>query len=93
MLPSDLIKSQVTDYEDDLARGHEETNMAITMIINNGKISVTCSTKKIITISSQLKRLNIMMEKALPVFLNQHKPIKCKKHFLGKVINTIFVQY
>ena len=43
MLPSDLIKSQVTDYEDDLARGHEETNNnALTMIINNGKISVTC---------------------------------------------------
>ena len=70
--------------------------MAITMIINNGKISVTCSTKKIITISSQLERLNIMMEKALPVILNQHTDKmqkKIKKKILGMVINTIFVVY
>jgi hypothetical protein len=33
--PRDLIKNLATDYEDDLARVHEETNVAITMLIND----------------------------------------------------------
>jgi hypothetical protein len=91
MVPSDLIKSLVTDYEDDLARGHEETNNnALTMIINNGKISITCTKNKKIKISSQIKRLNIMMEKALPVFLNQQKRIKSRNTFLERLL-TLFL--
>ena len=45
MWPRDIIKSLATDYEDDLARGHEETNVAITMIINDGKLSIIDSIK------------------------------------------------
>ena len=40
MWPRDLLKSLATDYEDDLARGHEEKTKAITMIINDGKLTV-----------------------------------------------------
>ena len=35
-----LLKSLATDYEDDLARGHEEKTKAITLIINDGKLTV-----------------------------------------------------
>ena len=61
--PRDLIKNLATDYEADLALGHEETNVAITMLINDGKLSIIDSIK-MITISSQLTRLNKMMGKA-----------------------------
>ena len=40
MWPRVLLKSLATDYEDDLARGYEEKTKAITMIINDGKLSV-----------------------------------------------------
>ena len=40
MWPRDLLKSLASDYEDDLAPGHEESNKAITMIIDDGKLSV-----------------------------------------------------
>jgi hypothetical protein len=33
-----------------------------------------------------------MMEKVLPVILNQYKPIQTRNNTLRKVINTIFVQ-
>ena len=40
MCSRDLLKSLATDYEDDLARGYEEMTKAITMIINDGKLTV-----------------------------------------------------
>jgi hypothetical protein len=40
MWPRVLLKSLATDYEDDLARGYEEKTKAITMIFNDGKLTV-----------------------------------------------------
>ena len=69
LMSSDMSENQVTDYKDDLAHGHEETNdNALTRIFNYGKISITYL--KLNNFISN-KRLNIMMEKELSVFLNQ----------------------
>ena len=76
LVSSDMSENQVTDYKDDLAHGHEETNdNALTRIFNYGKISIIYL--KLNNFISN-KRLNIMMEKVLPVFLNHQKPIKSR---------------
>ena len=71
MWPRDLIKSLATDYEDDLARGHEETNKAITMIINNGKLSVIGFNKNNNNFIS-IKETEYNDGKGILVILNQH---------------------
>ena len=63
MWSRDLLKSLATDYEDDLARGYEEKTKAITMIINDGKLTVNNSIEKDNNFIS-LTRLNKMMGKA-----------------------------
>jgi hypothetical protein len=43
--PRDLIKNLATDYEADLTLGHEEMNVAIIMLTNDGKLLVFNSIK------------------------------------------------
>jgi hypothetical protein len=43
--PRDLIKNLATDYEANLTLGHEETNLAIIMLTNDGKLLIFNSIK------------------------------------------------
>ena len=43
--PRDLIKNLATDYEADLTLGHEEMNVAIIMLTNDGKLLIFNSIK------------------------------------------------
>ena len=43
--PRDLIKNLATDYEADLTLGHEEMNVVIIMLTNDGKLLIFNSIK------------------------------------------------